>query len=44
MEAGHLYQRLITRLLKHIKGVDANKIAGTYLVMGSILDRVLNNA
>jgi len=36
MEAGHLYQRLITRLLKHIKGVDANKIAGTHLIMGFV--------
>lgn len=44
MEAGHLYQRLITRLLKHIKGLDANKIAGTHLIWGSILDIVLNNA
>ncbi len=43
MEAGDLYQRLITRLLKHIKGMEANKIAGTHLIWCSILDIVLNN-
>lgn len=43
MEAGHLYQRLITWLLKHIKALDANKIAGTRLIWGSILDIALNN-